>query len=80
MPMERRETQRVNRKQSSTVGHGAEKQQKTTHLKDEFFKLEVASNSWLRISLTAKDKTLVFNNLFCHINVEKTQLNTYPCR
>jgi group II intron reverse transcriptase/maturase len=34
------------------------------------FKLELQSNSWLRIGLTAKNTELVFNNLFCHFNMD----------
>jgi RNA-directed DNA polymerase len=36
----------------------------------EEFKLMSQSNSWMRIGKLAKDKGLVFNNLFQHFNVE----------
>jgi len=38
--------------------------------KSEAFKLELQNNSWLRIGLAAKDTERVFNNLFCHFNME----------
>lgn len=68
--MEPRGSQRVDRKQSFANGHSAEEKRKKTRLNDEYFKLKVASNSWVRISLSAKDKALRFTNLFCHISVE----------
>jgi group II intron reverse transcriptase/maturase len=34
------------------------------------FKLTSQSNSWMRIGKLAKDKKIIFNNLFQHINVE----------
>ena len=36
----------------------------------EEFKLMSQSNSWMRIGKLAKNKGLVFNNLFQHFNVE----------
>lgn len=33
------------------------------------YKLELQTNSWLRIGLSAKDTEKVFNNLFCHFTV-----------
>lgn len=68
--MEPRGPQRVDRKQSSANGPSAENKQTKTRMSDDYFKLKVASNSWLRISLSAKDHALKFTNLFCHISVE----------
>jgi len=66
MPMERREPQGLNRKQDTQLGLGAE----STGPKSKFdYKLELETNSWLRISLSAKDLQKKFNNLFCHITV-----------
>lgn len=64
MPMERRESQRPNHNHFTSAGFNARRQGKTTD-----FKLEIESNSWLRIGLSAKDLKKQFNNLFCHFTV-----------
>lgn len=64
MPMERRTPQRPNPNEQPPTGFNAGKQGKTTD-----FKLEIESNSWLRIGLSAKDLQKQFNNLFCHFTV-----------
>lgn len=70
--MEQRGPQKLNRKQKSQVGLRAESPGISPKPKDEVIdlKLELQSNSWLRIGLAAKDKEKVFNNLFCHFNME----------
>lgn len=68
MRMERRGPQKLNRNHKSQHGLRAEKVEMDSKPMD--FKLELQSNSWLRIGLTAKDTGLVFNNLFCHFNME----------
>jgi RNA-directed DNA polymerase len=68
MRMERRGPQKLNRKQKSQVGLRAGKLGMDSKPVD--LKLELQNNSWLRIGLTAKDTKLVFNNLFCHFNME----------
>lgn len=65
--MERRERQKLNRKQCSSVGTPSPTHQKKMTV--DSVKLELQSNSWLRIRLSAKDKEKVFTNLFCHFNV-----------
>jgi len=62
--MERRTPQRPNPNEQPPTGFNAGKQGKTTD-----FKLEIESNSWLRIGLSAKDLQKQFNNLFCHFTV-----------
>jgi group II intron reverse transcriptase/maturase len=62
--MERRTPQRPNHNEQPPAGFNAGKQGKTTD-----FKLEIESNSWLRIGLSAKDLKKQFNNLFCHFGV-----------
>lgn len=64
MPMERRTPQRPNHNHCTPAGFNAGKQGKATD-----FKLEIESNSWLRIGLSAKDLKKQFNNLFCHFTV-----------
>lgn len=64
MPMERRTPQRPNHNQQPSAGFHAGKQGKPID-----FKLEIESNSWLRIGLSAKDLKKQFNNLFCHFTV-----------
>jgi hypothetical protein len=66
--MERRGPQKLNRKQLSEVGRSTDKPGMNSNVED--FKLEVQSNSWLRIGLAAKDTKRVFNNLFVHVNME----------
>jgi RNA-directed DNA polymerase len=66
--MERRGPQKLNRKQVSEVGRSTGKPGMNSNNED--FKLEVQSNSWLRIGLAAKDTKRVFNNLFVHVNME----------
>lgn len=39
-------------------------------MKKEKFKLSIQSNSWMRIGKLAKNKDLVFKNIFQHFNVE----------
>jgi hypothetical protein len=62
--MERRTPQRPNHNEQPSAGFNARTQGKTTD-----FKLEIESNSWLRIGLSAKDLRKQFNNLFCHFTV-----------
>lgn len=62
--MERRTPQRPNHNEQPSAGFNARTQRKTT-----VFKLEIESNSWLRIGLSAKDLKKQFNNLFCHFTV-----------
>ncbi len=66
--MEQRETQRLNRRNFSSHGRRADNVKNI--MSKEEFKLQVQSNSWLRIGQTAKFKEVVFNNLFYHFNVE----------
>lgn len=68
MRMERRGPQKLNCKQSFQSGLGAGKSGMNS--KPEDFKLELQNNSWLRISLAAKNTEKVFTNLFCHFNME----------
>ena len=65
--MERRKSQELNRKWQTRSRHRA-----ATHGKMEKidYKLELQTNSWLRIGLSAKDLEKRFNNLFCHYTVE----------
>lgn len=58
--MEPREQQKLNRDHSSQSGHRTKEAERKGY----------ALNSWARISLLAKDKKMVFNNLFHHINLE----------
>lgn len=60
MSMERRGQQKLNRGHSPQPGH------RTRMAKEKGYTL----NSWARIGLLAKDKGVVFNNLFSHINEE----------
>lgn len=66
--MEPREAQKLNRKHSSPPGHRADKVENTMNVEE--FKLQVQSNSWMRIGSIAKNKEIVFNNLYHHLNVE----------
>jgi RNA-directed DNA polymerase len=66
MPMERRGRQKLNRDQSSQAGLRADQPGSTSKFD---FKLELQTNAWLRIGLTAKVLETKFNNLFCHITV-----------
>jgi len=64
--MERREPQRLTRKEHTQSGPRAGKAESTPKFD---FKLELQTNSWLRIGLSAKDLKREFNNLFCHLTV-----------
>ncbi len=64
--MERRRPQELNRKQQTWSRHRAGTTGKTEKID---YKLELQTNSWLRISLSAKDLEKQFNNLFCHFTV-----------
>lgn len=64
--MERRGRQRLTRDRSTQAGPRAG--QPETPPKFDF-KLELQTNSWLRISLSAKDLEKKFSNLFCHFTV-----------
>lgn len=64
--MERREPQELNRKQSTQLGPRAESAGPKSKLD---FKLELETNCWLRIGLSAKDLEKKFTNLFCHFTV-----------
>lgn len=68
MRMERRGSQKLNRKHKSQSERRVGKAEMNSKPVD--FKLELQSNSWLRIGLSAKNTELVFNNLFCHVNME----------
>jgi len=68
MHMERRGPQKLNRKHKSRSGPRAGKSEMNSKQVD--LKLELQSNSWLRIGLAAKDKGRVFTNLFCHFTME----------
>jgi len=68
MAMERRGSQRLNPNQTSQSGRGAGN--KTGSQSKPEFKLELETNSWLRISLSAKDLEKKFTNLFCHFSVQ----------
>ncbi len=68
MRTERRGPQELNRKHKSRLGLRADKVEMNS--KNVDLKLELQSNSWLRIGLAAKDKERVFTNLFCHFNME----------
>lgn len=66
MPMERRGPQKLNRSQNTQAGPRADQPES----KSKFdYKLELETNCWLRISLSAKDLQKKFNNLFCHFTV-----------
>jgi len=65
--MERREPQRPNHNQYTSTGFKAGEQGNTTKSR---LTLEIESNSWLRIGLSAKDLQKKFNNLFCHFTME----------
>lgn len=58
--MERREQQKLNREHSSQPGHRTRMAEKKGY----------TLGSWARIGLLAKDREMVFNNLFSHINEE----------
>lgn len=58
--MEQREQQKLNRVQVSQSGHRTRMAEKKGY----------TLNSWARIGLLAKDREMVFNNLFSHINEE----------
>src|ERR1700747_2431352 len=62
MRTERRGRQNLDRAHSSSAGRSSGEQKSTTRT------LEL--NSWARIGLLAKNKEVIFNNLFSHINVE----------
>jgi RNA-directed DNA polymerase len=64
--MERRGPQRPNHSRLTQSGHRA---RETGSRTEPEFKLELQSNSWLRIGLSAKDTGKVFTNLFCHFTV-----------
>ena len=66
--MERREPQKLSR--SYKFQHERRVDKAGMNSRPEDFKLELQSNSWLRIGLTAKDREKVFTNLFCHFNME----------
>jgi group II intron reverse transcriptase/maturase len=66
--MEQRGQEKLNRKQVSKGGLRTDKPRMNSNIED--FQLEVQTNSWLRIGLAAKDTKRVFNNLFCHFNME----------
>ena len=66
MTMERRKPKNLAHSQSSQSRFKAEKTGTTPH---PDFKLEVQTNSWLRISLAAKKSSKKFTNLFCHFTV-----------
>ena len=68
MRTERRGSQKLDRKHKSQAGLCADKLEMNS--KNVDLKLELQSNSWLRIGLTAKNTELVFNNLFCHFNMD----------
>jgi RNA-directed DNA polymerase len=60
MPMERREQQNLNRDSHSQSGHRTRKAESMGY----------SLNGWTRISLLTKNKEIIFNNLFSHINEE----------
>jgi RNA-directed DNA polymerase len=62
MPMERRGRQNLDRAHSSPTGRSSGKSGSTART------LEL--NSWARIGLLAKNKEVIFNNLFSHMHVE----------
>lgn len=64
--MERRRPQELNRKRQTRTRHRAGNPGK---VENPDFKLEIQTNSWLRISLAAKNFENRFNNLFCHFTV-----------
>jgi RNA-directed DNA polymerase len=64
--MEPRGPQRLNPNRSSQPGPRAGQAEPQSKFD---FKLELETNSWLRISLSAKDLTKKFTNLFCHFTV-----------
>lgn len=65
--MEQRKPQELNRKRQTQTRHRAGPSE-TMDKPD--YKLELQTNSWLRISLSAKDIQKRFNNLFCHLTGE----------
>ena len=67
MTMERRKPQNLARGQYSEPRFNAGKTRTTPKVD---YKLELQTNSWLRISLAAKDSEIKFTNLFCHFTVE----------
>lgn len=64
--MERRRPQELNRKKQTRTRHRAGTAGK---MEKPDFKLELQTNSWLRISLAAKNFETRFTNLFCHFTV-----------
>ncbi len=66
MPMKPRRPQELNRKRRTWSRHRAGAPGKTEKID---YKLELQTNSWLRIGLAAKDLKAEFNNLFCHFTV-----------
>lgn len=64
--MERRERQRLNRNLLTQPGLRAENAEMTSKFD---FNLELQTNSWLRIGLSAKDIGKRFSNLFCHFTM-----------
>ena len=65
--MEQREPQELNRKKQTQTRPRAGTPGK---MERPELRLELQTNSWLRISLAAKDFKTEFNNLFCHFTVE----------
>lgn len=63
MPMERMGRQRLTRDRSTQAGPRVGKFETPPKFD---FKLELQTNSWFRISLSAKDLEKKFSNLFCH--------------
>lgn len=66
MRMERRGPQKLNHKHSTQSGPRAASSEPKSR---PDFKLELETNCWLRISLSAKDLEKKFTNLFCHFTV-----------
>lgn len=64
--MEQREPQGLNRNELTQVGRRTEK---PGSMAVPDFKLEMQTNSWLRIGLSAKDTEKQFCNLLCHFTV-----------
>jgi RNA-directed DNA polymerase len=64
--MERREPQKLDRKKPTQPGHRTGTTGSTSKVD---FKLELQTNSWLRIGLSAKDLKKKFCNLFCHFSM-----------
>lgn len=67
MPMEQRRPQKLNRKKQTQTRHSTGAPGK---MERPDIKLELQTNSWLRIGLAAKDLQKKFNNLFCHFTME----------